>query len=87
MNKIISSTLALVALGVSANSVIASDYADEVEDIRLSVSALERQLEVMDVDYNLIEIKAGLNRSQEVKALESKYSSLQEIFNNVHNAN
>ena len=77
MKKIISSTLAVVALGVAANSVVASDYSDEVTDIKRSVSAIEKQLINLDVQYNNVEIESGLNRSQEVKALEVKYNYLQ----------
>ena len=77
MKKIISSTLAVVALGVAANSVVASDYSDEVTDIKRSVSAIEKQLINLDVQYNNVEIESGLNRSQEVKALEAKYNYLQ----------
>ena len=77
MKKIISSTLAVVALGVAANGVVASDYSDEVTDIKRSVSAIEKQLINLDVQYNNVEIESGLNRSQEVKALEAKYNYLQ----------
>ena len=77
MKKLISSTLAVIALGVSANSVVASDYSDEVTDIKRSVSAIEKQLMNLDVQYNNVEIESGLNRSQEVKALEAKYNYLQ----------
>ncbi|EAQ67366.1 hypothetical protein MED121_15604 [Marinomonas sp. MED121] len=77
MNKIISSTLAIVALGVSANSAIASDYADEVRDAERSVAAIEKHLDSLNVQYNTIEIGNGLNRSQEVRALEAKYDYLQ----------
>ena len=77
MKKIISSTLAVVALGVAANGVVASDYSDEVTDIKRSVSAIEKQLMNLDVQYNNVEIESGLNRSQEVKALEAKYNYLQ----------
>ncbi len=77
MKKIISSTLAVMALGVAANSVVASDYSDEVTDIKRSVSAIEKQLMNLDVQYNNFEIESGLNRSQEVKALEAKYNYLQ----------
>ena len=77
MKKIISSTLAVVALGVAANGVVASDYSDEVTDIKRSVSAIEKQLMNLDVQYNNFEIESGLNRSQEVKALETKYNYLQ----------
>jgi hypothetical protein len=77
MNKIISSTLAIVALGVSANSAMATDYADEVRDAERSVTAIEKHLDSLNVQYNTIEIENGLNRSQEVRALEAKYDYLQ----------
>jgi hypothetical protein len=76
MKKIISSTLAVVAFGLAANSVVASDYADEVKDIQRSVSAIQKQLDLQDVQYNEIKIENGLNRSQKVKALEFKYDYL-----------
>ena len=76
MKKLISTTLAVMALSVAANSVVASDYADEVKDIKRSVSAIEKQLVNLDVQYNNVEVESGLNRSQEVKALEAKYNYL-----------
>ena len=87
MKKIIATTFAVTALSMAATSALATDYADEVEDIRLSVSALENQLDSMGVDYNSSDIESGLNRSQQVKALEAKYDSLQTIFQNNHVAN
>lgn len=82
MNKLLTSILAVTALSTITTSALASDYSDEVKDIKISVSALESQLNSMDVQYNSIEIESGLNRSQEVKALETKYSFLQDQFNN-----
>lgn len=87
MKKFIATTFAVTALSMAATSALATDYADEVEDIRLSVSALENQLDSMGVDYNSSDIESGLNRSQQVKALEAKYDSLQTIFQNNHVAN
>jgi hypothetical protein len=87
MNKTIATILAATALSTAASSVLASDYSDEVKDIKISVSALERQLETMGVDYNTTSIESGLNRAQEVKALEGRYSELQAQFNNAHFAN
>ena len=87
MNKTIATILAATALSTTASSVLASDYSEEVRDIKISVSALERQLESMGVDYNTTNIEAGLNRAQEVRALEGKYSELQAQFNNAHLAN
>lgn len=82
MKKITSSLLAIAALSTVTTSALASDYSDQVKDIRISVSALESQLQSMDVQYNTVEIKSGLNRAQEVRALEAKYASLQDQFNN-----
>lgn len=87
MKNLIATTFAVTALSMAATSALATDYADEVEDIRLSVSALESQLNSMGVDYNSTDIDSGLNRSQQVKALEDKYDSLQAIFQNNHVAN
>ena len=87
MKNLIVTTFAVTALSMAATSALATDYADEVEDIRLSVSALESQLNSMGVDYNSTDIDSGLNRSQQVKALEAKYDSLQAIFQNNHVAN
>ena len=87
MKNFIATTFAVTALSMAATSALATDYADEVEDIRISVSALENQLDSMGVDYNSSDIEAGLNRSQQVKALEAKYDSLQTIFQNNHVAN
>ena len=89
MKKIIATTFAATALSMAATSALAtnSDYAEEVQDIRISVSALENQLDSMGVDYNSSDIESGLNRSQQVKALEAKYDSLQTIFQNNHVAN
>lgn len=83
MKKITSSLLAIAALSTVTASAFASDYSDQVRDIKISVSALENQLQSMDVEYHTVEIESGLNRSQEVRALEAKYSSLQDQFNNV----
>jgi hypothetical protein len=82
MKKITSSLLAIAALSAVTTSALASDYSDQVRDIKISVSALENQLKSMDVEYHTVEIESGLNRSQEVRALEAKYSSLQDQFNN-----
>jgi hypothetical protein len=87
MKSIISSFLAIAALSTTATTSMASDYSEEVQDLKISVSALEKQLEIMDVDYNNIEIKSGLNRAQEVKALESKYSALRNEFVNATYSN
>jgi surface antigen len=89
MKKLIATTFAATALSMAATSALAtnSDYSEEVQDIRISVSALESQLDSMGVDYNSSEIESGLNRSQQVKALEAKYDSLHAIFQNNHVAN
>lgn len=87
MNKTIATIIAATALSTATTAVFASDYSDEVNDIKISVSALERQLESMGVDYNTTNIESGLNRAQQVKALEGKYAELQSQFNNVHFSN
>ena len=87
MKKIIATTFAVTALSMAATSALATDYADEVEDIQLSVSALENQLDSMGVDYNSSDIESGLNRSQQVKALEAQYKDLKTEFSNAYTAN
>jgi hypothetical protein len=82
MKKLIATTFAVTALSIASTSALATDYADEVEDIRLSVSAIEAQLDSMGVDYSSKDIESGLNRSQQVKALEEKYDSLHTMFQN-----
>jgi hypothetical protein len=86
MKKIISSTLAVVALGLSANSVMASDFTDDVNDLKASITAIENQLDSMDVDYNKVSVKGGLNRTQELRALEAQYKDLKAEFNTAYSA-
>ncbi|EAQ67368.1 hypothetical protein MED121_15614 [Marinomonas sp. MED121] len=77
MKKIIYPALALLTFGLATNNVLASDYADEVRDAERSVTAIEKHLDSLNIQYNSIEIESGLNRSQEVRALEAKYDYLQ----------
>jgi len=86
MKKIISSTLAVVALGLAANSVMASDFTDDVNDLKASITAIENQLDSMDVDYNKVSVEGGLNRTQELRALEAQYKDLKTEFNIAHSA-
>ena len=87
MKKIISSTLAVVALGVSANSVMAGDFSDDVNGLKASITAIENQLDSMDVDYNKVSVEGGLNRTQELRALEAQYKDLKAEFNTAYAAN
>ncbi|OUR66522.1 hypothetical protein A9Q77_11240 [Marinomonas sp. 42_23_T18] len=86
MKKIISSTLAVVALGLAANTVMASDFTDDVNDLKASITAIEKQLDSMDVDYNKVSVEGGLNRTQELRALEAQYKDLKTEFNTAHSA-
>jgi len=86
MKKIISSTLAVVALGLAANSVMASDFTDDVNDLKASITAIENQLDSMDVDYNKVSVEGGLNRTQELRSLEAQYKDLKTEFNIAHSA-
>jgi archaellum component FlaC len=87
MKKIISSSLAVVALGFAANSVIASDFSDDINDLKSSIKAIEKQLDSMDVNYNKVSLETGLNRTQELRALETQYKDLKSDFNNAYFAN
>ncbi|EAQ67364.1 hypothetical protein MED121_15594 [Marinomonas sp. MED121] len=82
MKKIVFSSFTIAAISLTTTLALASDYADEVKDIERSISAIEKQLDSMDVNYNSNNLEFGLNRSQKVRELESKYESLQTIFNN-----
>jgi hypothetical protein len=84
MKKIISSSLAVVALAFSANSVIASDFSDDINDLKSSIKAIEKQLDSMDVNYNKVSLETGLNRTQELRALETQYKGLKSDFNNAY---
>ena len=87
MKKIISSTLAVVAFGLAANSVVASDFTDDINDLKAGITAIEKQLDSMDVSYNKVSLESGLNRTQELRSLEAQYKGLKADFNNAYVAN
>ena len=87
MKKIISTSIAAIALSLGVNSAIASDFTDDVNNLKASITAIEKQLDTMDVDYNKTDIDSGLNRTQELRALEAQYKGLKTDFNNVYYAN
>lgn len=87
MKKLISTSIAAVVLSMGVNSVIASDFTDDVNDLKASITAIEKQLDSMDVDYNKIELDSGLNRTQELRALEAQYKGLKTEFSNAYSAN
>ncbi|WP_438463569.1 hypothetical protein [Marinomonas sp. PE14-40] len=84
MKTLITTTVTAIALGLGATSISANDFSDDLDGVRSSIAAIERQLDSMDVNYNKTEINTGLNRTQELRALEAKYDSLQAIFQNNH---
>jgi len=87
MKKIIPATLAAFALSMGVNSALASDFTDDVNDLKASITAIQNQLDSMDVSYNTSEIATGLNRTQELRALEAQYGSLKADFSNAYSAN
>lgn len=87
MKKLISTSIAAVVLSMGVNSVMASDFTDDVNDLKASITAIEKQLDSMDVDYNKIELDSGLNRTQELRALEAQYKGLKTEFSNAYSAN
>ena len=87
MKTLITTTVTAIALGLGATSISANDFSDDLDGVRSSIAAIEKQLDSMDVNYNKTEINTGLNRTQELRALEAKYDSLQTIFQNNHVAN
>jgi len=84
MKKIISTSIAAIALSMGVNSAIASDFTDDVNDLKASITAIENQLDSMDVDYNKVSVVGGLNRTQELRALEAQYKDLKTEFNTAH---
>jgi len=86
MKKLISTSFAAIALTMGVNSAIASDFTDDVNDLKASISAIENQLDSMDVDYNKVSVVGGLNRTQELRALEAQYKDLKTEFNNAYTA-
>ncbi len=87
MKKLISTSFAAIALTMGVNSAIASDFTDDVNDLKASITAIENQLDSMDVDYNKVSVVGGLNRTQELRALEAQYKDLKTEFNNSYVAN
>jgi len=87
MNKIISTSLASLVLSLGVSAVSASDFTDDVNDMKASITALENQLESMDVEFNSQDIEPGLNRTQNLRALEAKYKSLKTVFSHNYVAN
>jgi hypothetical protein len=87
MKTLITTTVTAIALGLGAASVSANDFSDDLDGVKSSIAAIEKQLDSMDVNYNKNEIDKGLNRTQELRALEAKYDSLKTIFQNNHVAN
>jgi len=87
MNKIISTSLASLVLSLGVSAASASDFTDDVNDMKASITALENQLESMDVDFSSQDIEPGLNRTQNLRALEAKYESLQTVFSHNYVAN
>ncbi len=87
MKKLISTSIAAIALSMGVNSAMASDFTDDVNDLKASITAIEKQLDSMDVDYNKTDLESGLNRTQELRALEAQYKGLKTEFSNAYTAN
>ncbi|OUR66519.1 hypothetical protein A9Q77_11225 [Marinomonas sp. 42_23_T18] len=87
MKKLISTSIAAIALSMGVNSAMASDFTDDVNDLKASITAIEKQLDSMDVDYNKTDLESGLNRTQELRALEAQYKGLKTDFSNAYTAN
>lgn len=86
MKKLITTSIAAIALSMSVNSAMASDFTDDVNDLKASITAIEKQLDSMDVDYNKTDLESGLNRTQELRALEAQYKGLKTEFSNAYTA-
>ena len=87
MKKLISTSVAAIALSLGVSSAMASDFSDDLEGVRAGITAIEKQLDSMNVDYSKTEIDSGLNRTQELRALEAQYDSLKADFQNAYSAN
>ena len=87
MKKLISTSIAAIAFSLGVNSAFAADFTDDVNDLKASITAIEKQLDSMDVDYNKTSIDSGLNRTQELRALEAQYKDLKTEFHNAYSAN
>ena len=86
MKKIISTSIAAIALTMGMNSVIASEFTDDINGLKASITAIEKQLNSMDVNYNKTNLDSGLNRTQELRALEVQYKELKSEFNQAYTA-
>jgi archaellum component FlaC len=87
MKKLITTSITTLALSLGVSSVMAADFSDDLDGVKSSIAAIEKQLDSMDVSYNKVEIDSGLNRTQELRALESQYKDLKTEFNNAYTAN
>jgi hypothetical protein len=87
MKNIIPAALTALALSMGVNSAVASDFTDDINDLKASITAIQNQLDSMDVNYSKTEIDTGLNRTQELRALEAQYGSLKADFSNAYSAN
>ncbi|WP_438463568.1 hypothetical protein [Marinomonas sp. PE14-40] len=87
MKNIFSTTITAIALSMGVNSAIASDFSDDVNDLKASITAIEKQLDSMDVNYSKTSLDTGLNRTQELRALEAQYKDLKTEFSNAYTAN
>lgn len=86
MKKIISTSIAAIALTMGVNSVMASEFTDDINNLKASITAIEKQLDSMDVNYNKTNLDSGLNRTQELRALEVQYKELKNDFNQAYTA-
>lgn len=86
MKKIISTSVAAIALTMGVNSVMASEFTDDINNLKASITAIEKQLDSMDVNYNKTNLDSGLNRTQELRALEVQYKELKNDFNQAYTA-
>ena len=86
MKKIISTSIAAIALIMGVNSVMASEFTDDINNLKASITAIEKQLDSMDVNYNKTNLDSGLNRTQELRALEVQYKELKNDFNQAYTA-
>jgi hypothetical protein len=84
MKKLISTSITAIALSLGVNSVMASDFTDDVNDLKASITAIEKQLDLMEVNYSKSDIDSGLNRTQEYRALEAQYKNLKTEFSNAY---
>jgi TolA-binding protein len=82
MKKLLPASLTALVLALGVGSVSATEFTDDLNDLKASITALENQLTSMDVNFDSQDIESGLNRTQKLRALESKYESLQTVFSN-----